>query len=190
LRARRAPQRGPRAHRAGRPRPADQRGLALLDPRAGQQRPNEELRAWPERLCSVGLAAGEDHFIIRGVAAGGHYTLEPQHNFMRDVKAADRDADAAFLVKATAYALRRGHISLRVLAGEDIRRIADACGTSTALRPAALPTRTSKAGFHGARRRFTASDSAWLKPGLEPRTPRFSVVLSRHLNPTYFQGIS
>jgi len=31
------------------------------------------------------------------------------------------------------YSLRRGHISLRVLAGEDIKRIADDCGTSTAM---------------------------------------------------------
>jgi hypothetical protein len=39
----------------------------------------------------------------------------------------------AFLKKTTPYALRRGHISLRVLAGEDIKRIADDCGTSTAM---------------------------------------------------------
>ena len=31
------------------------------------------------------------------------------------------------------YSLRRGHISLRILAGEDIKRIADECGTSTAM---------------------------------------------------------
>src|SRR5439155_458695 len=97
----------------------------------------EELLAWQERLRSVGLAAGEDDFIIPGVAAGGHYTLEQQHNFIRDVKAcgrvaADGDPDIAFLLKATPYSLRRGHISLRVLAGEDIKRIADECGTSTA----------------------------------------------------------
>jgi hypothetical protein len=36
-------------------------------------------------------------------------------------------------MNATPYSLRRGHISLRVLAGEDIRRIADECGTSTAM---------------------------------------------------------
>jgi hypothetical protein len=75
-----------------------------------------ELRAWQEQLCSVGLAAGEDDVIIPGVAAGGHYTLPQRHNFIRAVKArgrvaADRDADAAFLVKATPYSLRRGHIS-------------------------------------------------------------------------------
>jgi hypothetical protein len=39
----------------------------------------------------------------------------------------------AFLKHATPYSLRRGHISLRILAGEDIRRIADECGTSTAI---------------------------------------------------------
>ena len=43
-----------------------------------------------------------------------------------------RDPDLSFLMKVTAYSLRRGHISLRVLAGEDIKRIDD-CGTSTAM---------------------------------------------------------
>jgi hypothetical protein len=38
-----------------------------------------------------------------------------------------------FLKKTTPYSLRRGHISLRVLAREDIKRIADDCGTSTAM---------------------------------------------------------
>lgn len=47
--------------------------------------------------------------------------------------AAQRDANMAFLAKATPYSLRRGHISLRVLAGEDIKRIADDCGPSTAM---------------------------------------------------------
>src|SRR5690606_3398128 len=79
-----------------------------------------------------------DEFIIPGAAAGGHYTLEQQHNFIRDVKACGRvaaedDSEMRFLAKATPYSLRRGHISLRVLAGEDIKRIADECGTSTAM---------------------------------------------------------
>jgi hypothetical protein len=39
----------------------------------------------------------------------------------------------SFLTGVTPYSLRRGHISLRVLAGEDINRIADDCGTSTAM---------------------------------------------------------
>jgi hypothetical protein len=39
----------------------------------------------------------------------------------------------SFLPKVTPYSLRRGHISLRILAGEDIKRIADECGTSTAM---------------------------------------------------------
>jgi hypothetical protein len=98
----------------------------------------EELRRWRELLRSVGLPAGDDAFIIPGTAAGGHYTLEQQHNFIRDIKtcgrvAAELDPDMRFLTNATPYSLRRGHISLRVLAGEDIKRIADECGTSTAM---------------------------------------------------------
>ena len=98
----------------------------------------EELRRWRELLVNVGLPAGDDEFIIPGAAPGGHYTLEQQHNFIRDIKAcgrgaAERDPDLRFLTKATPYSLRRGHISLRVLAGEDIKRIADECGTSTAM---------------------------------------------------------
>jgi hypothetical protein len=81
---------------------------------------------------------GQRRFIIPGAAPDGHYTLEQQHNFIRDIKAcgrvaAERNADNTFLKKATPYSLRRGHISLRVLAREDIRRIADECGTSTAM---------------------------------------------------------
>ncbi len=34
-----------------------------------------------------------------------------------------------------------------------------------------------------------AVTAAMARPGLEPGTPRFSVVLSRYLNPAYFQGI-
>jgi integrase len=49
------------------------------------------------------------------------------------VSAAARDAELMFLKKTTPHSLRRGHISLRVLAGEDIKRIADDCGTSTAM---------------------------------------------------------
>jgi len=86
----------------------------------------------------LGIAAEEDAFIIPGVAPHGHYTIEQQHNFIRDLKAcgrvaAERDPGMAFLKVVTPYSLRRGHISLRVLAGEDIKRIADDCGTSTAM---------------------------------------------------------
>lgn len=98
----------------------------------------EELHGWRALLVEVGLPAADDDFIIPGVAPDGHYTLEQQHNFIRDVKAcgrvaAGRNPDLGFLKKATPYSLRRGHISLRVLAGEDIKRIADDCGTSTAM---------------------------------------------------------
>jgi integrase len=97
-----------------------------------------ELCQWRARLIDIGLPAGEDAFVIPGAAPAGHYTLQQQHNFIRDVKACGRVAAAryeamAFLKQATPYSLRRGHISLRILAGEDIRRIADECGTSTAI---------------------------------------------------------
>ena len=99
---------------------------------------HEELREWRACLVGVDLPAGDDDFIIPGAAPDGHYTLEQQHNFIRDIKACGRvaaqhDPDIAFLKKVTPYSLRRGHISLRVLAGEDIKRIADECGTSTAM---------------------------------------------------------
>jgi integrase len=98
----------------------------------------EELREWRARLSDVDVPADDDDFVIPGAAPDAHYTLEQQHNFIRDVKAcgrvaAERDPDLRFLTKATPYSLRRGHISLRVLAGEDIKRIADECGTSTAM---------------------------------------------------------
>ncbi len=98
----------------------------------------EELQEWRACLVGVGLPVGDDDFIVPGAAPDGHYTLDQQHNFIRDVKAcgrvaAERDKEFSFLEKATPYSLRRGHISLRVLAGEDIKRIADECGTSTAM---------------------------------------------------------
>jgi hypothetical protein len=76
--------------------------------------------------------------IIPGAALDGHYTLDQEHRFIRDIKAcgraaAERDPEVSFLKKVTPYSLRRGHISLRVLAGEDIKRIADESGTSTAM---------------------------------------------------------
>ena len=97
-----------------------------------------ERRRGATSAIARGLLAGYDDFIIPGAAADGHYMLEQQHNFIRDVKAcgrnaAARDAEMTFLKKTTPYSLRRGHISLRVLAGEDIKRIADDCGTSTAM---------------------------------------------------------
>ena len=99
---------------------------------------SDELLEWRACLERVGLPADDDSFIVPGVAADGHYTLDQQHNFIRDIKAcgrlaATRDAGLSFLRSVTPYSLRRGHISLRVLAGEDIKRIADECGTSTAM---------------------------------------------------------
>jgi hypothetical protein len=98
----------------------------------------DELTEWRDRLRSLEIRAGEDDFIVPGAGRDGHYTLEQQHNFIRDVKlcgrlATDSDPAMTFLMMATPYSLRRGHISLRVLAREDIRRIADDCGTSTAM---------------------------------------------------------
>jgi hypothetical protein len=83
-------------------------------------------------LRKLDIPADEDDFIVPGAAPDGHYAVEQQHNFIRDVKlcgrvAADCDPALAFLTKATPYSLRRGHISLRALVREDIRRIADDC---------------------------------------------------------------
>ena len=98
----------------------------------------DELLEWRACLKDVALPAGDDDFIIPGAAPDCHYTLDQQHNFIRDIKscgrvAAGRDPAMSFLTGVTPYSLRRGHISLRVLAGEDIKRIADECGTSTAM---------------------------------------------------------
>ncbi len=97
-----------------------------------------ELLEWRACLDNAALPASDDDFILPGAAPDGHYTLVQQHNFIRDIKlcggvAADRDPEMSFLMGVTPYSLRRGHISLRVLAGEDIKRIADECGTSTAM---------------------------------------------------------
>jgi hypothetical protein len=76
--------------------------------------------------------------------------LSQRGRIVRDIKACgrvavERDPSMAFLRRATPYSLRRGHISLRVLAGEDIKRYADDCGTSTAHDPQALPARARRA---------------------------------------------
>ena len=82
---------------------------------------------------------GQDDFIVPGTARRPlHARAAAQFHSFRDVKlcgrvAADRDATFSFLMKATPYSLRCGRISLRVLARKDIRRIAEDCGTSTAM---------------------------------------------------------
>ena len=50
----------------------------------------EELREWRALPDRRGLPAGDDDFIIPGAAPDGHYTLEQQHNFIRDIKACGR----------------------------------------------------------------------------------------------------
>jgi integrase len=52
----------------------------------------DELGDWREYLRSIGLPAGDDDFIIPGAAPDGHYTLDQQHNFIRDLKACGRVA--------------------------------------------------------------------------------------------------
>jgi hypothetical protein len=64
----------------------------------------EELLEWRTQLENLGLPAGDDDFIIPGTAPDGHYTLEQQHNFIRDIKscgrvAAERDPELSFLKK-------------------------------------------------------------------------------------------
>jgi hypothetical protein len=55
---------------------------------------SEELEEWRARLLEVGLGASDDDFIIPGAAPDGHYTLEQQHNFIRDIKVCGRVAAA------------------------------------------------------------------------------------------------
>ena len=55
----------------------------------------DELLEWRACLLRVGLPAGNDDFIIPGAAPDGHYTLEQQHNFIRDIKACGRVAQRA-----------------------------------------------------------------------------------------------
>ena len=131
------------------------------------------------RLVREGLPAGDDDFIVPGAASDGHYTLEQQHNFIRDIKAcgrvaAARDPEMSFLPKVTPYSLRRGHISLRILAGEDIKRIADECGTSTAMIHRHISTsstcatscrRTSASTGRSGRRAAACVTCAWLERG-------------------------
>lgn len=95
-----------------------------------------EVAAWKAMLGDLGLPNGPDDFIIPGEHADGHYSWAQYQNLSRDLRSAARaatksDAEEAYLERATHYSLRRGHISLRVLAGEDVKRIADDCGTST-----------------------------------------------------------
>ena len=61
------------------------------------------------------------------------WSLRAGASSVRVTRPTARYAEMAFLTKVTPYSLPRGHISLRVLAGEDIKRIANDCGTSTAM---------------------------------------------------------
>jgi hypothetical protein len=67
---------------------------------------HEELREWRRCLVGEGLPARDDAFIVPGAAPDGHYTLEQQHNFIRDIKACGRvaaagDPEMSFLPKVT-----------------------------------------------------------------------------------------
>jgi hypothetical protein len=96
-----------------------------------------ELLEWRAQLEAGVCPSAMTTSSCRGLR-DGHYTIDQQRNFIRDIKAcgrvaAERDSDVAFLKTVTPYSLRRGHISPRVLTGEDIKRITDECGTSTAM---------------------------------------------------------
>lgn len=67
---------------------------------------------------------------------GGHFTESQERRWGgRYLKpackaVADAQADRGYLVGATAYAARRGHISSRLAAGESVPAVAEDCGTS------------------------------------------------------------
>src|SRR3954452_24847746 len=71
---------------------------------------HEELHGWRALMADIGLPAGQDDLIIPGAAPDGHYILDQQHNFIRDIKAcgpaaAERNRGMAFLKKASPYSL-------------------------------------------------------------------------------------
>jgi integrase len=94
------------------------------------------LRWWRETAVEAGLPAGPDDFIFPGAAPDGHLTRHQQHQwparcFKPAALAASQSEQHAYLAGATPYSCRRGHISSRLAAGEDIARVAEDCGTST-----------------------------------------------------------
>jgi integrase len=91
---------------------------------------------WRDVGLSHGLPVRAEDFVIPGVAPGGHMTASQEKRWSgRYLKpafgaVAAVDPARAYLIHATAYAARRGHISSRLAAGESAPAVADDCGTS------------------------------------------------------------
>jgi integrase len=110
----------------------------------------EVLDVWRETLTAAGHPPAPTDFIFAGRHAEGHFTADqarlwPRYFFTPVCKGlagkplpkqanqerySDPDIGFAYLARATQYSLRRGHMSLRLRAGEDSVAIAKQCGTS------------------------------------------------------------
>jgi integrase len=110
----------------------------------------EVLDVWRETLTAAGRPPAPTDFIFGGRHPEGHFTADqarlwPRYFFTPVCKGlagkplskqadqerySDPDIGFAYLARATQYSLRRGHMSLRLRAGEDSVAIAKQCGTS------------------------------------------------------------
>jgi hypothetical protein len=82
------------------------------------------------------LPVAEDDFIVPGMAADGHFSLNEHKKwgsryFRPAAEAVAREhLHLAHLARATPYSARRGHITCRILARELVEEIARSCGIS------------------------------------------------------------
>ena len=117
-------------------------GLLTLGKVAGSERsaPRDDtladwLAAWRAAAAGSGLGTAPSDFVFPGNAQEGHVTENQTKSYGRRFKRAchrvrDRVPRLAYVEHATPYALRRGHISVRLRGGEDASRIASECATS------------------------------------------------------------
>jgi integrase len=97
----------------------------------------EVLDDYREALTAAGRAPAPDDFIFAGVHEDGHFSTAqakswPSRYFIPVAEALAKKPEAglSYLTNATQYGLRRGHMSVRLRAGEDSVVIAKQCGTS------------------------------------------------------------
>jgi hypothetical protein len=110
----------------------------------------EVLEAWRNALTRAGHPPEPTDFIFAGSAEPGHMTANearqwPRRYFVTVCKGLagaldttqaeqrrfkDTDRSLSYLLHSTQYSLRRGHMSVRLRAGEDSAVIARTCGTS------------------------------------------------------------
>jgi integrase len=95
----------------------------------------ERLAAWRAALAEAGRPCGMHDFVFPGSARDGHFTANQAKKwgprYFQPAVTAARAAEGLDMAGATPYALRRGHISLRLRAGADLKSVAKQCGTST-----------------------------------------------------------